>query len=58
MPDEVDKDKIDPREILSKLISEKSRIYEDVQCVLHIMLYCATKSSCESVLESYVSQYE
>ena len=58
VPDEVDKDKIDPRQILSTLISEKNKLYEDIQCVLHVMTYCATKSGCESVLESYVSQYE
>ena len=58
VPDEVDKDKIDPRQILATLISEKNKLYEDIQCVLHIMTYSATKSGCESVLESYVSQYE
>ena len=58
VPDEVDKDKIDPRQILSTLISDKNKLYEDIQCVLHVMTYCATKSGCESVLESYVSQYE
>ena len=58
VPDELDKDKIDPRQILSTLVSEKNKLYEDIQCVLHVMTYCAIKSGCESVLESYVSQYE
>lgn len=58
VPDQVDNDKIDPRQILSKLLSQKNKLYEDIQCVLHVMTYCATKSSCEAVLESYVSQYE
>ena len=58
VPDDVEKNKIDPREILSKLLSHKGQLFQDIQCILHIMGYCATKSSCESVLESYVSQYE
>ena len=49
---------IDSREVFRKLFSTKDKLYEDVQVILHISAVAATKSSCESVLESYVSQYE
>ena len=49
---------IDSREVFRKMFSTKDKLYEDVQVVLHISAVAATKSSCESVLESYVSQYE
>ena len=54
----VEKNQIDPKQIISKLISEKAHLYEDIQCILHVIAYCATKSSCESVIQRYVYQYE
>ena len=49
---------IDSREVFRKMFSTKDKLYEDIQVILHISAVAATKSSCESVLESYVSQYE
>ena len=49
---------LDPIKIASRLFSSKEKLYDDIQLVLHIAAYAATKSSCESVVESYISQYE
>ena len=47
------------REVFRKLFSTKNKLYEDVPVILHLHIsaVAATESSCESVLESYVSQY-
>ena len=49
---------LDPREILKDLFSEKKSNFEDCQVILHIASTAATKSSSESIIESYVSEYE
>ena len=49
---------LDSREIVVKLLDSKMKLYENIQIILHIISVAATKSSCESILESYVSQYE
>ena len=56
-PDDLSDD-LDPREILQDLFSEKKKLFEDCQVILHIASTAATKSSCESIIESYVSEYE
>ena len=50
--------KVDPKQILIQLFDEKLKYYQDIQLVLHIASYAATKSSVESVMESIVSSYE
>ena len=50
--------KVDPKQILIQLFDEKLKLYQDIQLVLHIVSYAATKSSVESVIESIVSSYE
>ena len=50
--------KVDPKQILIQLFDEKLKLYQDIQLVLHIASYAATKSSVESVIESIVSSYE
>ena len=49
---------VDPKNILIQLLDPKLKLYEDIQLVLHIASYAATKSSVESVMESIVSSYE
>ena len=49
---------LDSREVFKKFFSTNDKLYEGIQVVLHVSAVAATKSSCESVLESYVSQYE
>ena len=51
-------EELDSREVFKKFFSTKDKLYEGIQVVLHVSAVAATKSSCESVLESYVSQYE
>ena len=43
----------DSREIELKLFDWKLKLYEDIQIILHIISVAATKSSCESRIESY-----
>ena len=50
--------KIDPLEILTKLFSTKEEHFDGIQIILHIMGYSSLKSSCESILETFVSEYE
>ena len=49
---------LDSREIVVKLLDSKMKLFENIQIILHIISVAAKKSSCESILESYVSQYE
>ena len=58
LADEQSGQTIDSIIIASKLYSEKEKLFDDIQVVLHIAAYAATKSSCESIVESYISQYE
>ena len=48
----------DTKQIISRLFSSKEKLYEDIQIVNHIISVAATKSTTESVIESFVSQYE
>ena len=41
-------------EILRKFLSSKEKLYEDIEVIVHVLVSAATKSSCESVVESYV----
>ena len=50
--------KIDPLAILTTLFSTKEEHFEGIQVILHIMGYSSLKSSCESILETFVSEYE
>ena len=50
--------KVDPKQILVRFFDEKLKLYQDIQLVLHIASYAATKSRIESVIESIVSSYE
>ena len=50
-------EKIDPVKLLSQMMSEE-KLYDKIQVILHIISYSALKSSCESVLESVISEYE
>ena len=47
-----------PKQILIKLFDEKLEFYQDIQLILHIASYAATKSSMESVIEGVLSSYE
>ena len=49
---------IDSREVLKDLFNVEKKLFEDFQVILHIASTAATKSSCEAIIESYVSQYE
>ena len=49
---------IDSREVLKDLFNVEKKLFEDCQVILHIASTAATKSSCEAIIESYVSQYE
>lgn len=57
---EDDKDvcKIDPLAVLTKLFSTKENHFFGIEVILHICGYSSLKSSCESILESFVSEYE
>ena len=41
-------------EMLQRFLSSNEKLYEDVEVIMHILVTAATKSSCESVVESYV----
>ena len=41
-------------EMLQRFLSSNEKFYEDVEVIMHILVTAATKSSCESVVESYV----
>ena len=49
---------IDSREVLKDLFNVEKKLFEDCQVILHIASTAAMKSSCEAIIESYVSQYE
>jgi len=42
----------------SKLFDENEKLFEGIETVLHTAAVAAVKSSCESVVESFVSKYE
>ena len=48
---------IDSKQVIMKLFSSV-KLYEDIQIVNHTISVAATKSTTESVLESFVSEYE
>ena len=56
--DDEDVCKIDPLAILTKLFSTKENHSFGIEVILHICGYSSLKSSCESILESFVSEYE
>ena len=49
---------IEPRKVILRLFNSSEKLYENLQIVNHIIAVAVTKSSTESVLESYVSMYE
>ena len=49
---------LDSKVLLKKFFDPANELYNDVELVLHAMAVASVKSSCESVLESHVSQYE
>ena len=56
--DDKDVCKIDPLAMLTTLFSTKEKHFDGIQVILHIMGYSSLKSSCESILETFVSEYE
>ena len=48
----------DTKQIIARLFSSKEKIYEDIQIINHVISVAASKSTTESVIESFVSQYE
>ena len=50
--------KIDSRELFLDLFKTTEKKYEQIQVILHIVSCAATKVSCESVLETFVSEFE
>ena len=49
---------IDSRELFLDLFKTTEKKYEQIQVILHIISCAATKVSCESVLETFVSEFE
>ena len=49
---------IESKRIIARLFSSREKLYEDIQIILYIISVAATKSTTESVIEAYVSQYE
>ena len=52
------KKKISSEEVWIRLFDEKNEHFEGIETVLHSAAVAATKNSCESVIESFVSTYE
>ena len=51
-------EELDPRELVGRMLSTKDKLFPEIQVILYIISVAASKSSTESILESYVSQYE
>ncbi len=49
---------IDARKVIMRLLNSSEKLYEGIQVVNHIITVAATKSTTESVIESYVSMFE
>lgn len=49
---------IDAKQTIARLFSTTEKLYEDIQIINHIISVAATKSTTESVIEAYVSQWE
>ena len=49
---------LDAKVLLKQLFDPKRLLFVDIELVLHAVAVASVKSSCESILESYVSQYE
>ena len=50
--------KTDPKELIKKLLHPSEELYLDIEMVMHAICTMCMLQSCESVLESMVSQYE
>ena len=48
----------DPKELIKMFFSTKSKLFLNIEHVMHAIAVCVVKHSCESVLESFVSRYE
>jgi hypothetical protein len=49
---------LDSKVLIKKFFDEDNKSYEGIEMVLHAVAVASVKSSCESILESFVSQYE
>ena len=49
---------VDTKQVIMKLFSSTEKLYKDIQVINHTISVAATKSTTESVIESYVSEYE
>ena len=49
---------MDSKVLIKKFFDEDNKSYEGIEMVLHAVAVASVKSSCESILESFVSQYE
>ena len=49
---------IDAKHTIARLFSSTEKLYENIQIINHIISVAATKSTAESVIEAFVSQWE
>ena len=49
---------IETKRVIARLFCSREKLYEDIQIILYVISVAATKSTTESVIEAYVSQYE
>ena len=50
--------KVDSKVLVKKFFDPESQLYINIEMVLHAMAVASVKHSCESILESFVSEYE
>ena len=49
-------EELDPRELVGRMLSKKDQLFPEIQVILYIISVAVSKSSTESILESYFSQ--
>ena len=49
---------MDPKQVIMRLFNSTEKLYEDIQIINHTIAVAATKSTTESIIESFVSEYE
>ena len=49
---------LDPKYLIKKFFDPKENLFTNIEMIMQAIAVCCVKQSCESVLESLVSQYE
>ena len=55
---EIDLKKLDSKVLIKRFFDPQDKLFEDIEMVMHAMAVASVKHSCESILESFVSEYE